>query len=40
MTGHLPNWLFGAKLALIAALLLGSLFWENLRPLRLFLASC
>jgi len=36
MTGHLPNWLFGAKLALIAALLLGSLFWENLRPLRLF----
>lgn len=36
LTGHLPDWLFGAKLALITALLLGSLFWENLRPLRLF----
>jgi membrane protease YdiL (CAAX protease family) len=36
VTGHLPAWLFGAKLALIAALLVGSLFWENLRPLRLF----
>ncbi len=36
LTGHLPDWLFGAKLALIAALLVGSLFWENLRALRLF----
>lgn len=36
LTGHLPTWLFGAKLALIAALLLGSLFWSKLRPLRLF----
>jgi len=36
MTGRLPDWLFGAKLALIVALLLGSLFWENLRLLRLF----
>lgn len=36
LTGRLPDWLFAAKLALLAALLLGSLFWENLRSLRLF----
>jgi membrane protease YdiL (CAAX protease family) len=36
LTGHLPDWLFGAKLVLICTLLVGSLFWENLRSLRLF----
>lgn len=36
LTGSLPNWLFWAKLVLIVALLLGSLFSESLRPLRLF----
>jgi hypothetical protein len=36
LTGSLPAELFWAKLALIGTLLLGSLFWELLRPLRLF----
>jgi len=36
LTGSLPTWLFGAKLALISTLLLGSLFWTFLRPLHLF----
>lgn len=36
ITGSMPAWLFWAKLALAAALLLCSLFWQPLRPLSLF----
>jgi hypothetical protein len=36
LTGSAPGWLFGAKLALIGALLLGSYLWATLRPLRLY----
>lgn len=36
LTGSRPAWLFGAKLVLLAILLLASLFWRVLRPLRLY----
>jgi membrane protease YdiL (CAAX protease family) len=36
LTGSLPSWLFPAKLAVLAALLLASLAWPKLRPLRMF----
>jgi hypothetical protein len=36
LTGSVPGWLFGAKLALLGVLFLGSYFWATLRPLRLF----
>ena len=38
LTGSLPVWLFWAKVGLIAALLLFSLLWKSMRPLRLFTA--
>ena len=36
--GNLPTWLYGAKVGLVALLLLVSLFWKRLRPLWLFFA--
>ncbi|MFN2198994.1 MAG: CPBP family intramembrane glutamic endopeptidase [Anaerolineales bacterium] len=39
LTGALPAWLFWAKVALIAAALLISLIWSELRELRLFFAA-
>jgi membrane protease YdiL (CAAX protease family) len=36
--GGLPAWLFWAKMDLICGALLASLFWKNLRALRLFFA--
>src|SRR5512140_1548781 len=38
LSGSLPGWLYGAKVGLILALLLISLAWKRLRPLRLFFA--
>jgi len=38
LCGNLPAWLYGAKVGLIALLLLVSLSWKRLRPLWLFFA--